>query len=207
MEQGEPETDDERTERLRIEKESKMTYEELHTIPVVGSFPLFLTRLDEEYVKSLQRTSPHTPDYVARLRDETKLVALLGNARAYLQRVGQQSDAAELALLQAEHLYYRHDTIAEQVDRAAAFHMTYGEATELHPACVGTEGGKGQTDYAMFHPASTGGRPAVAEPEADTAQSRTVLCLCSHPPFEWNRVSQRRTMSAQSAFGLRKSPK
>ena len=54
-----------------------MTEEELKTIPVMGSLSLHLVRLEEEYVKSLQHISPHTSEYVARLRDESILVDLL----------------------------------------------------------------------------------------------------------------------------------
>ena len=61
-ETGEPETADERAERIRIEKEAAMTPEEFHTIPVIGSTSMFMSRLDEEYNKSLQRISPHTPE-------------------------------------------------------------------------------------------------------------------------------------------------
>jgi len=112
---GEAESEDERAERLRIEKEANMTPEELLTIPVVGSLSLFLTRLDEEYIKSLQRTSSHSIDYVIRLRDEVPLVGLLSKVQSYLIRVDSQSEAAELALLSCEHLYYRHDSIAQAV--------------------------------------------------------------------------------------------
>ena len=93
-----------------------MTEEELRKIPVVGSVPLFLTRLDEEYIKSLQGISPHTPEYVTRLRDEAQMVDLLTKMFDYSIRVGSHGEAAELALLRVEHLYYRHDSIAVQVD-------------------------------------------------------------------------------------------
>ena len=114
-EQGEPETEDDRAERLRVEKEASMTEEELRTIPVVGSLSLFLNRLDDEYIKSLQRTSSHSPDYIIRLRDETKLVKLLTVVYNYFVRVGSKGEASEMALRRVEHLYYCHDTIAEKL--------------------------------------------------------------------------------------------
>ncbi len=115
-EQGEPETEDDRAERLRVEKEASMTEEELRTIPVVGSLSLFLNRLDDEYIKSLQRTSSHSPDYIIRLRDETKLVKLLTVVYNYFVRVGSKGEASEMALRRVEHLYYCHDTIAEKLN-------------------------------------------------------------------------------------------
>lgn len=92
-----------------------MTAEELLTIPVVGSLSLFLSYLDEEYIKSLQRISYHSIDYVVRLRDETPLIELLTKVQSYLIRVDAQPEAAELALLTVEHLYYRHDSIAQTI--------------------------------------------------------------------------------------------
>jgi len=179
-ETGESETEDERAERIRLEKEGKMTPEELRTIIVIGSLSLHLTRLDEEYIKSLQRISPHTSEYVTRLRDEARLVELLGKAQAYYTRIGSKPEAAELAQLRVEHLYYRHDTIADQVDRAALFHETYGEAELLHPACISADADEGKSnDYSKSHPAAALGRPSVAtesEAPVDSAQLITDLC-------------------------------
>lgn len=121
---GEVETEDDRMERLRLEREAEMSEEELKTIRVPGSLSLFLSRLDEEYNKSLQRISPHSIDYVVRLQDETKLRELLGIYQRYYQRVDTPSDAAMLAELRVEHMYYRHDSIvkafAESQDTSAA---------------------------------------------------------------------------------------
>lgn len=105
-------------ERVRIDREAKMSPEELRTIRVPGSLSLFLSRLDEEYNKSLQRISPHSIDYVMRLRDEVKLVELLTVFQRYYDRVGSKSDGALLAELRVEHLYYRHDSIVIQVAQA-----------------------------------------------------------------------------------------
>lgn len=114
--QGERETEDERAERLRLEKEANMTEEERRTIPVVGSLSLFMNRLDEEYIKSLQRISSHSVDYIVRLRDEAQLVKLLTKVYNYFIRVGSKGEAAEMALRRIEHLYYCHDTIVDKVN-------------------------------------------------------------------------------------------
>lgn len=112
---GEVETEDERAERLRLEMEEKMTDEEKSTIPVVGSLSLFVTRLDEEYIKCLQRTSPHSSDYIMRLRDEPQLVNLLRKIFNYFVRVDSKSEAGAIAQLRLEHLYYCHDTILQKM--------------------------------------------------------------------------------------------
>lgn len=93
-----------------------MTEEELKVIPVVGSISLFMNRLDEEYIKSLQRTSSHSPDYIVRLRDEAQLVKLLKKIFNYFVRVDSKGEAAQMALRRVEHVYYVHDTIVNLAD-------------------------------------------------------------------------------------------
>ena len=44
-----------------------------------------------------------------RLRDKVKLVELLSIFQGYQECVGSPTDAATLAKLRVEHLYYRHD--------------------------------------------------------------------------------------------------
>jgi translation initiation factor 3 subunit C len=164
---GDSETEDERAERLRFEKEKAMTEEEKKTIPVVGSLSLLMSRLEEEYTKSLQKISHHTPDYVTRLRDESKLVELLARMQSYFERESANDDAAALAQLRVEHVYYRHDTIARQVDKAAEFFDKYGEVTMLHPACVSND--KGCMDFSIAHPAAVSGKPVLDDAESASA--------------------------------------
>lgn len=178
---GEAETEDERDERLRVEQEEAMTEEELKTIPVVGSLSLLMTRLEEEYTKSLQKISHHSVDYVKRLRDESKLVELLTRAQEYFVREGSTDQAAALAQLRIEHLYYRHDSVAKQVDRAAEFYDKYGEVSMLHPACV-TSANSGD-DYSMFHPAASSGKPVLEESSSraeKTNWTELIANLCTY---------------------------
>jgi translation initiation factor 3 subunit C len=160
---NEAETADERAERLRLEKEAAMTETERMMIPVVGSLELHLTRLEEEYTKSLQRTSHHSEQYVTRLRDETKLVSLLSSFQSYFERVNATDSAAAMAQLRIEHLYYRHDSIAKQVDKAGMFHEKYGEVHMLHPACIYDDTAtSATTDFTQFHPGALLGKPKLA---------------------------------------------
>merc|ERR1719203_767103 len=130
---GEVETEDQRMERLRQEREEKMSPEELKTVRVPGSLSQFLSRLDEEYNKSLQRISPHSIDYVMRLRDEVKLVELLTVFQRYFERVESPTEGAMLAELKVEHLYYRHDSIVMQVAAAIEAKATDGEEEAAAP--------------------------------------------------------------------------
>lgn len=198
---NQPETQDERDERLRIEAEEKLSEEERKVIKVVGSVSLHMSRLEEEYTKALQHTSHHSPEYVTRLRDESKLVTLLARYQAYFDQEGMLADSAAMAQLRIEHIYYRHDTIAEQVERAAEFHKRFGEADLLHPACVASaETDKDKPDFNVVHPGSVLGRPVVEELApvdyekmmaelctfvykhgTEAAQLRAVICqICHH---------------------------
>ena len=175
---GEAETEDERSERLRLEKEEAMTEEEKKIIPVVGSLSVHLTRLEEEYTKSLQHTSQHSSDYVVRLRDESKLVDLLTRFQAYFESQGMAAEAASLAQLRIEHTYYRHDTIAHQVDQAAEFYDQFGEVSMLHPACI-TAGDieAAQSTFDVVHPAAYSGKPLLESTEkVDFSQVMSDLC-------------------------------
>jgi translation initiation factor 3 subunit C len=166
---GEEETENQRAERQRVEKENAMSEEEKKTIPVVGSLSLHMSRLEEEYTKSLQKISHHTEEYVTRLRDESKLVSLLTKMQSYFEREGMTAEAAQMAELHLEHIYYRHDTIAHQVDKAAEFHEIYGEVNLLHPACVSNH--SGTTDSSTSHPGAISGKPMLDDTNSTAAKA------------------------------------
>jgi translation initiation factor 3 subunit C len=195
---GEQETEDERAERLRLEAEAKMTPEEKRTIKVVGSLSLHLSRLEEEYTKSLQKISHHSSEYVVRLRDESKLVYLLTRFQGYFEKQKAYAEAAALAQLRIEHIYYRHDVIARQVDKAAIFYETWGEVTMLHPACI-MANDSALKSGGVIHPAAARGKPSVEDPPlvdfqelmsqlchavyrygTDHAKSRAMICQIYH---------------------------
>ena len=176
---GEVETEDQRMERLRLEREATMSPQELKTVRVPGSLSLFLSRLDEEYNKSLQRISPHSIDYVIRIRDEIQLVELLAVFESYFQRVDAPADAAMLAELRVEHLYYRHDSIVLQVKEATAAAKAKGDA----PA----EGGEANPaeDGAAAIPADSAAKMAdlctyVYQNGSDRQKTRAMLCHIYH---------------------------
>lgn len=176
---GEPETADQRAERERLEKEANMSEEEFRTIRVAGSLSSLVIRLDEEYIKSLQKTSSHSVDYVKRLRDEGKMVEILASVQKYYERVGSHSEAAELAQLRVEHLYYRHDSITEQVDKATTFQNQYGESSMLHPSCLGTSEVEVSNDFSKFHPGASSGKPSI-DSSSGTDTSALISSLCTY---------------------------
>ena len=65
-----------------------------------GSFGYFVTRLADEYTKSLQKINPHTGDYIARLKDEAVLLRLAKSVQAYY--IHSASKAKRPAVQQAD---------------------------------------------------------------------------------------------------------
>ena len=102
-----------------------------------------------------------------RLSDEALLLELAEAVEKYYLRVGSLFSCAAVALLQVEHLYYKHDTVATAVRRAHLFTKTWGKYAELHPASLGNmevmerEKGAKKRDVSRFHPASFQGNPTV----------------------------------------------
>ena len=66
-------------------------YADAEVIQVPGSFGYFVTRLADEYTKSLQKLNPHTGEYVARLKDEAVLLRLAKAVRAYYTRAAAKA--------------------------------------------------------------------------------------------------------------------
>jgi translation initiation factor 3 subunit C len=132
-------------------------------------------RLEEEYTKSLQRINPHTSEYIMRLKDESAMVQLAGEVGSYYKRVGNTSAAARVLLLQLEHLYYKHDSIALAVFKAQAFSSVYGNPSNLHPACLAGCGEK-PSDFTVNHPAAMSGTPAVDSQPPDYSMLVRELC-------------------------------
>jgi translation initiation factor 3 subunit C len=145
------------------------------TVKVAGNLATFVQRLEEEYTKSLQKINPHTAEYILRLKDESTLVALASDIQAYYARIGDVDSAASVALLQIEHMYYKHDSIAHAVHKSQAFTNVYGAPSCLHPACLSTPGSS--SDFTESHPAAVHGMPSVAVDTPDYAAQIHALCV------------------------------
>ncbi len=97
------------------------------------------------------------------LRDEIKLVELLTIFQRYNNRVGSKTDAAMLAELCEEHLYYRHDSIVM---------MQVAQATE---AAAGSKAKDGD-DEEMTTPSP----PAGEDAKEDVNMARKISNLCTY---------------------------
>ena len=81
----------------------------------VSGCPLTLIeRIDDEFTKVLQSVDAHSPEYILRLKDEVKVVAIIDRLADYLER-DQRGTSLELCrvyLLKIDHLYYKFDAVA-----------------------------------------------------------------------------------------------
>ncbi|KAF0688222.1 Aste57867_20092 [Aphanomyces stellatus] len=147
-------------------------------IKVSGDLAAFVERLNDEYVKSLQQTDPHTTEYIGRLYDEALLSALAKRVQAYFKRQDDHVRAASVALIQAELMYYKHDSIANALHVSNAKRAIYGEPALLHPACESQNATPlKKFDASVVHPASVQGAPRVDVEAMDVEKDLSELCL------------------------------
>jgi len=121
------------------------------------------------------------------------LIELAEAIQVYYVRVGENRSASALALLQLEHIYYKHDNIAAAVQKAHLFKKAFGKHSDLHPACMSRNINgpmKGKTD--IIHPGAFSGMPSVRPPELDIRGKIDDLCQFV---FNWgNEKSKTRSL-------------
>merc|ERR1719228_1273612 len=76
---------------------------------VRGCFLTAVERHDEEFVKVLKGCDAHSNEYVERLKDEPKVVAILEKAEKLVQRHGSASEICRIYLKRIEHVYFKFD--------------------------------------------------------------------------------------------------
>ena len=152
-------------------------------VKVVGNLLTFLARLEDEYVKSLQRINPHTHEYVSRLRDEAPLTDLAAGVQAYYVRVGDDKAAATVALLRVEHMYYKHESIASAVRDAQAYRAKWGNRGDAHAASRHASVAS-ERDSSKSHPGAWLGAATAAATAPDDEvvgdASASVRKLCEY---------------------------
>lgn len=80
-------------------------------IHLAGNIVAFVDRLDDELFKSLQSIDPHTQEFIARLKDEPLLLALVDKVSQYMKRIGDMDGVARMALKNIEHVYYKSNQV------------------------------------------------------------------------------------------------
>ncbi|ETO76956.1 hypothetical protein F444_07828 [Phytophthora nicotianae P1976] len=147
------------------------------TIKVSGDLAAFVERLSEEYTKALQQTDPHTSEYVARLYDENLLIEVAERVQTFYARKKDFQRAATMALVRAELIYYKHDSVAAALYEAQAKRAKYGDPVFLHPACSSANATKTKEfDVSTVHPASVMGQPSVTVTPVDAEKLLRDVC-------------------------------
>lgn len=149
-------------------------------IKVSGDLASFVERLSEEYTKALQQTDPHTSEYIGRLFDEGLLIESAQRVQGYYERRGDVSRASTVALIRAELIYYKHESVANALHESQAKRLKYGDPVHLHPACNGSSAKKvAMKEYnaSTMHPASLSGQPTVDVAPLDTEKELREVCM------------------------------
>lgn len=76
-------------------------------VAIRGNLVSIVTRLDEEFTKSMQNADHQTLEYIERLRDEIDLYALIIRAEVYHSNRKDTTSVCYLKMLRLEHLYYK----------------------------------------------------------------------------------------------------
>lgn len=76
---------------------------------IKGCYLTAVERLDEEFVKVLKACDAHSNEYVDRLKDEPKVVAILDKAEQLILKTGSPSEVCRIYLKRIEHIYFKFD--------------------------------------------------------------------------------------------------
>lgn len=78
---------------------------------VQGCILTLMEKMDEEFVKMLQTCDSHSPDYVEKLRDESRIISIISKVRSYLEKNdrGSPSDLCRIYMLTIDFIYYKFD--------------------------------------------------------------------------------------------------
>lgn len=79
----------------------------VESLQIRGSIVSFVSRLDDEFTKSLQNTDPHMMEYIERLKDEVVLYSLIRRADDYHQNLADDQSLTILRTLRLEHIYHK----------------------------------------------------------------------------------------------------
>lgn len=87
---------------------------------ILGSLSSIVERLDDEFIKYLQNTSPHSIEYIERLRDEASLYKLIIRAQIYVESTcGVCEQLARMVLKRIDHIYYKPDQLIKLIEDAS----------------------------------------------------------------------------------------
>lgn len=77
---------------------------------VRGCFLTVAERLNEEFYKVLKSCDAHSNEYVDRLKDEEKVMAVLLKAQKILEKTETPSEMCRIYLQRIDHIYFKFDS-------------------------------------------------------------------------------------------------
>ena len=78
-----------------------------------GNIVSLISRLNDEFTKSLQNMDPHTMDYIDRLKDEVTLYALIVRGQNYCQSKKETENITFLQIMRLEHIYFKYNNVTK----------------------------------------------------------------------------------------------
>uniref|UniRef100_A0A8C5RKY2 Eukaryotic translation initiation factor 3 subunit C n=1 Tax=Laticauda laticaudata TaxID=8630 RepID=A0A8C5RKY2_LATLA len=85
-----------------------------------GCILTLVERMDEEFVKIMQNTDPHSQEYVDHLKDEARVCKIIERVQTYLQDKGTTDEICRVYLRCILHTYYKFDYKAHQRQQGPA---------------------------------------------------------------------------------------
>ncbi|KAL7977329.1 hypothetical protein Chor_009278 [Crotalus horridus] len=85
-----------------------------------GCILTLVERMDEEFVKIMQNTDPHSQEYVDHLKDEARVCKIIERVQTYLQDKGTTDEVCRIYLRSILHTYYKFDYKAHQRQQGPA---------------------------------------------------------------------------------------
>lgn len=94
---------------------------------VRGCMLTTVERMDEEFVKILKECDAHSNEYVERLKDETRVSAIIDSLQTYIERQSLPAELCRLYMRKIEHMYYKFDpnTIKQSNVRNSEKHNSF----------------------------------------------------------------------------------
>lgn len=114
-ENAKPDDEEEDAEKMLEMLERQEDFETQRS--VFPSLSTFIERMDENLLKSYQKLSPSSVDYLHRIKDENKLLFLIDETEKFLAQFDLDVFRARIALIKLNYLHYKNDSIYAKIQK------------------------------------------------------------------------------------------
>ncbi|KKA27422.1 hypothetical protein TD95_002022 [Thielaviopsis punctulata] len=115
---------------------------------VPGSIVSYVERLDDEFIRSLQTTDPHTPEYIERLQDEASLYTIIIRGMLYYEHLRSATDIVvpqdsinRVVMRRLEHVYFKPEAVIKVVEENFWKAADASVESAITPRASGSEAG------------------------------------------------------------------